>query len=319
MNKNKFEKLITKNPAVFSGAVLCCALWGSAFPFIKLGYSVLKIESEAWSDQIVFAGIRFALAGVLTVIFGSIISGKILLPKKTSVPKIALLSLLQTILQYIFFYIGLAHTTGTKSSIINGVGVLFAVIISGVVFKQDRITAPKALGCILGFAGVVIINLSSTRLDMNVSFFGEGFIILSALSYAFSSVYIKKFSEYENPVVLSGYQFILGGVVMALFGIAFGGGLTQFNPKGAAILLYLAFVSAAAYTLWGILLKYNPVSKVAVFGFMTQIFGCLLSVAILGESFADSAFVTLLSLVLVCAGIFMVNNDKIDKKGDNND
>ncbi len=319
MNKAKLEKAITKTPVVFICAMVCCALWGSAFPFIKLGYSVLGIESGDWASQILFAGIRFFLAGVLTIILGSILSGKMLVPKKESIAKITLLSFLQTVLQYVFFYIGLAHTTGTKSSIINSVSVFFAVIISGAVFKQDKITAAKIIGCIIGFAGVVIVNLKGAGFDAGISFSGEGFIVLSALSYAFSSVYIKKFSEYENPVVLSGFQFILGGIVMALFALAFGGRLNGFNPKGAAVILYLAAVSAAAYTLWGILLKYNPVSKVAVFGFMTPVFGCLLSAWILRESPAGSADLTVISLVLVCIGIFSVNNDRLISKGDIND
>ena len=72
------------------------------------------------------------------------------------------------------------------------------------------------------------------------------------------------------------------------------------------MLLYMAVISAVAYSLWGILLKYNPVSKVAVFGFMNPVFGVILSAILLHEG--DSIGVMcLVSLALVCAGIYIVN------------
>lgn len=311
------KKNVLKNPLfVCLLATLCCALWGSAFPSIKTGYRLFEISSQDYSSQILFAGIRFFLAGLLTILFGSILSKKLLLPKKSSAGKTALLALFQTVLQYVFFYIGLAHTTGTKGSIINSTSVFFAVIISSLIFKQERLSTSKLFGCVIGFAGTVIINLTSSGLNTDMSFLGEGFIILSSLSYAVSSVLIKRFSAYENPVTLSGYQFALGGIVMALFGALSGGRLTVLTIKGAVLLLYLAFVSAMAYTLWGVLLKYNEVSQVAVYGFMTPVFGCIMSAVFLKESASQSAVQTALALVLVCMGIYLVN---MKEKGVNYD
>ncbi|MGN1328630.1 MAG: DMT family transporter [Eubacterium sp.] len=306
---DKIEKILSKPLNVCMLAMVCCALWGSAFPCIKIGYSFFDIAGGNYSSQILFAGVRFTLAGFLIIVFGSIISKKFLLPKKSSFAKIPVLSLFQTILQYIFFYLGLANTTGTKSSIINSTSVFFAVIISAALFKHDRLTVKKVIGCIVGFLGVVIINFNSVgSLDFNFNFSGEGFIIISSLSYAFSSVFLKKFSESEDTVVLSGYQFALGGIVMVVLGLVLGGKISQNDFNGVILLIYLAFVSAAAYTLWGILLKYNDVSRVAVYGFMTPVFGCLLSALFLSEEITQTAFQIILSLLLVCIGIYAVNS-----------
>lgn len=317
MFQNEKMQSILKNPfGVCFSAMLCCALWGSAFPVIKSGYEILKIGSYDYASQILFAGIRFTFAGVFTVIFGSIISKKLLLPKKNSIVNIGVLSLFQTVLQYLFFYIGLAHTTGTKGSVINSTSVFFAVIISALVFKQEKLNFKMALGCIIGFAGVVVINLNGGEFGSGMTFLGEGFIILSSLSYAFSSTLIKKFSQRENPFVLSGYQFAFGGVLMIISGLLLGGRINGFTPKAVVVLLYLAFLSAVAYTLWGILLKYNDVSKIAAYGFMTPVFGCLFSALILNESLSGSWIKTVVSLIFVSTGIIIVNTVK---KGDLND
>ena len=80
-----------------------------------------------------------------------------------------------------------------------------------------------------------------------------------------------------------------------------------FNIKGILVLLYLAFISAAAYTLWSILLKYNQVSKVAVYGFMNPVFGVILSSILLSEDSQIGVFVSVMALVLVSAGIIIIN------------
>lgn len=313
-DKSNAEKLLKKPMIVCLIAMICCALWGSAFPFIKIGYELFEIGSGDTVSQILFAGIRFTIAGILVIAFGSVLSKKFLLPKKENIHRVCLLSLFQTILQYLFFYIGLAHTSGTKGSVINSTSTFFAVAVSCLVMKQEKLNFQKIIGCIIGFAGVVIINLSGDSINSGISFWGEGLILLSSLSYAVSSSLIKHFSERENTVTLSGYQFVFGGIVMIIFSLLFGGELVEVSIKGIVLLLYLGFLSAAAYTLWGILLKYNDVSRVAVFGFMTPVFGCIFSALFLGESLVNSAGKTITALVLVSVGIIIVNmNSK--KKG----
>lgn len=306
MSKQKAkDKLI-----LFFTALLCCALWGSAFPFIKIGYELLGIEESQYNNQILFAGTRFTIAGVLVILFGSIISRKILLPNKSSLLKIPVLSLFQTILQYIFFYIGLANTTGTKGSIINSTSVFFAVIISALIFRNDKITLRKAIGCIIGFSGCVIVNLGNTGLNSGFRLNAEGFILICSLSYAISTVLLKRFSETENPVILSGYQFIVGGIIMSVIGFALNGRIQIFSIKAVLLTIYLAFVSAAAYTLWGILLRKHNVSTVAAFGFMTPVFGCILSALFLNEGLHNNTIKIITALILVSAGIVLVNTNR---------
>ena len=94
-------------------------------------------------SQILFAGIRFSLAGVLAVIFGSISQRKVLVPKASSWKMICTLSIFQTILQYFFFYIGLAHASGVNASIINGMSTFFAILLACLVKKQEHMTVSK--------------------------------------------------------------------------------------------------------------------------------------------------------------------------------
>ena len=175
-------------------------------------------------------------------------------------------------------------------------------------FKQEKLTVKKVVACIVGFAGIIAVNLNG--LDFNMNLMGDGFVLFSSISLAFSSVLIKIFSKKEDPVVISGYQFMLGGAVMIIVGLIAGGKIDNFTLGGAAILVYLSFLSAIAYALWGILLKFNPVSKVTIFSFMTPVFGVILTKLMLPEESTVHIVNLLISLVLVCLGVFMLSHTR---------
>ena len=124
-----------------------------------------------------------------------------------------------------------------------------------------------------------------------------------------TDITLKKLSKDYNPVMLSGYQFVIGGIIMIIGGKIAGGSLGRLTGPAIGMLLWLALVSAVAYSLWGILLKYNPVSKVAVFGFMNPVFGVILSAIFLKEG-SMLGIKSLIALGLVCVGILVVNREK---------
>ena len=96
--------------------------------------------------------------------------------------------MLQTVAQYLFFYIGLAHTTGVKSSIIEAVNVFVAILVASLLFHQEKLTAEKMIGCVIGFIGVVLVNLTKGGMDAGFSLVGEGFIFISTIAYAADAV-----------------------------------------------------------------------------------------------------------------------------------
>ncbi len=303
---SSLSRYLTRAPIIALVACFCCALWGSATPCIKIGYQMMRPDASVPST-VLFAGLRFFFAGILTVLIFSIARKKFLYPSVGNIGRILTVSIFQTIIQYIFFYVGLSLTSGVKGTIASGSGAFFAILISALIFKQEKLDVKKIAACILGFSGIIVINLNG--LDLNINF-GDVSVIISAVSYAMSTVLIKRFSKYEDPVIISGYQFIVGGAVMIIGGLAFGGRVTIDSPSSVMMLGYLALLSALAYSLWGILLKYNPVSKVSVYNFMTPVFGVLLSWLLLTEASNVGIVNLMISLLLVSSGIVLLNFKK---------
>jgi len=291
-------------------ATICCMLWGSAFPCIKIGYGLFNIPAASSAAQILFAGIRFTLSGVMVIFAGSILNKKFLFPNSVKSFFLCLfLSLFQTIGQYIFFYIGLAHTSGSNGAVIEATNTFFTILWACLIFKTEKISIWKMLGCFVGFSGVCLIELHGTNLsDFHFNFLGDGFVLISCLLASFVPSLLKEFSKTETPFILSGYQFLLGGIVMSVFALLFGGriGMPAKTVQAFSLLTYLAFISACAYTLWSLLMKVNEVSKVSVFGFINPVFGFILSAIILGESSSAFSLAGIGSLLLVSLGIVLV-------------
>lgn len=306
------QKLFSKKWIVFATAVLCTLLWGSAFPGIKTGYRMFRIASQDTADQLMFAGARFLIAGILTLLISFFVEKKEhKKERRKQWPKgqIVLVAFVQTALQYVFYYIGMAHVTGVKGAILNGSTAFFLCGDGMHFFIMNQLMEEKIAGCLLGLLGVFVVNLGKGSIGGSFSFLGEGFMLCSAVSSALGSLCNKEAAKKMGPVTLCGWQLILGAVLLIGVGFLFGGRISilEVPATGWLLLLYLAFLSAAAFSLWTVLLKYNPMGRVTVFNFLIPVFGSLLSVIFLKDSLWNVN--TLFALLLVCAGIYLVNRE----------
>ena len=157
--KDKRRTIFTNSYVLMILALISCFLWGSAFPSVKSGYNLFTIGSGDTYEKIVFAGYRFFLSSIMIFVF-CVVTGRSLKLKKDHVPKVISLGLMQTSIQYMFFYIGLSNTSGTLGSIISASNTFFAVILAHFFCSRDKLTYRKFAGVVLGFTGVIIDNMT---------------------------------------------------------------------------------------------------------------------------------------------------------------
>lgn len=289
-------------------ATLCCLLWGSAYPAIKGGYALLGIARSDTAAQLAFAGWRFLLAGALLLAMARLMGKSVWALAPVQWGQLGLLGLAQTALQYVFFYVGLANTTGVKASILNATGTFFSVLLAHFLYANDRLSRRKAMGCAVGFVGVMVVNLRGAQgLDAEFTLLGEGFIVIAAFVLSAASIYGKRLSQRIDPMVMTGWQLGIGGLVLLLGGLAGGGDITGWSAGSLALLGYMAVLSAVAFALWAALLKHNRVGQVTVFNFLIPVFGALLSALFLGEAVLE--WRNLAALVMVCGGIWLVTTE----------
>ena len=199
MQKSKLDQFFSIPAAAVLMAIVCNVLWGSAFPFIKLGYRLFAIDSADTASILCFAGVRFMIGAALVWLAGLALNHRPLpMPRGKTLASACGLGLWQTAAQYFFYYSAVALLTG-----------------------------------------------------------------------------------------------------------AMGGILHPQSAAGIPVLLFLAFISGAGYVIWALLMKNNPVSRIAVFGLIIPIMNVLLSALLNGEPLFEWNY--LAALVLVCIGIFLVN------------
>jgi drug/metabolite transporter (DMT)-like permease len=289
-------------------ATFCCLLWGSAYPAIKNGYALFGIAAADIPAKMLFAGYRFVFAGLLLLILAVLMRRNVFVLNPRNLMSTSLLGLTQTSLQYVFFYIGLAYTTGVKSSIMNATGAFFSVLMAHFIYRDDRLNINKAAGCLIGFAGVMTVNFSSDLLDLRFTLLGEGFVVIAAFLLSAATIYGKKLSQTMDSIVLTGHQLFIGGLALLAAGYATGGELDDFTLESTALLGYMAALSSASFALWTTLLKYNRVGLVTVFNFLIPVFGAALSAIFLGESLFE--WKNVVALALVCVGIRLVTRER---------
>lgn len=300
-------RCLTNKYGVITIALFCAALWGSAFPVLKVSYAELRIAPNDQAAFIVLAGMRFLLAGLLIFL---ILAGIRQSPKVRGrlLPRLFILGLLQISLQYFFFYIGLAHTSGMKSAILSSASTFFVVVLAHFVYVNDRLNWRKLLGLIAGFAGIIMINAGAS-FTLDFSWQGEGFMILSGFVSALGTILGKRLSQEVQPIIMTAWQMLIGSLLLIAIGLP---GLKPqamvFTNRAFFLLLYSAFLSATAFSLWYAILKYNKAGEISVYMFMTPVSGAILSaVFIPGEHFTLNMFA---ALALVGLGVIIVNYQK---------
>ena len=297
------KELLNKKWFAAVGAIICTALWGSAYPVIKYSYAKLNIVSVA--DKLTFAGARFLIAGVMVFIAAWIIRKKPPTIPRNLIGGAILYGAVQTGLMYILNYIGVANTSATKTSILTAASAFFAVLLAPLVFKGERLTVLKVIGVILGFSGIIVVNLPG--LDGGFAFMGEGLVLIAALLNT-AGGFIGKRIAGGRVFEMTAYQLIFGALLILAVALPMGGSFA-FTAESLLLTLYLAFVSAAAFTLWTALLTRHDAGKILVFNLLIPVFGAIWSYLILGErQIFDPLY--LLSVIMIACGIFFVNYTK---------
>ena len=286
---------------LYMPAVLCTVLWGSAAPCVKKGYEMFAIVSDAPFSQLYFAGWRFALAGLLVLLVARI-KGHRIFPVRSEWKPIFWICLFQSMIQYVCYYIGLSGTTGTKGAVLSGTQTFFALIFAHLFLRNDKMNQQKVLGCLCGFAGVLALGLGGLN---GFNLHGDGLVLLSAVSAGAGALVSRIYTPGRDPMLLTGWQLLLGGAFLLIVGWIGGGRLGTVTPVGVLLLAYMVVLSAAAFTIWTALLGKFPVGKVSLFCFLIPVFGTLLSAIVLGEQILTLR--NLSALVLVSGGIAIAN------------
>ncbi|MYL46689.1 EamA family transporter [Virgibacillus halodenitrificans] len=299
------DGILKKKWVVVSIAIFCAILWGSAFPVLKVSYDELQMAPNDTIAKIVFAGWRFLMAGLILLIGMLFVNWRRLLVTRRQFMFLVLFGIIQTALQYYFFYNGLGKVSGMQGAILVSSGTFFTVILAHFFYHNDRLNWKKAIGLVAGFGGVIVANWGS-ELQLSFQLTGEGYMILAALTGAIGTIMAKELAVGIHPFALTGWQLTIGAALLLVIGLPrLDGGAITFTPLGYGLLIYSALLSAAAFALWYSILKYNKAGEISMFKFITPVSGAILSAMFVPGERLNLFIVG--ALFLVAVGIIAVN------------
>ncbi|EOL45109.1 DMT family transporter [Enterococcus caccae] len=318
---NLSKKIAPSATVITVAAILTNVIWGTPFKLIKIMNTEMGISKEAFGEEylgqvLATISIRFFIAGLMTLLFAAIIGQNILKVNKKQWSEVAIMGLVSTTAAYFFFNIANVNITSTiNSTILAQSTIFFAVLLAHFVYKNDKLTSTKGIALLIGFAGLIISQLTSgTSIQEMFSFSltGEGFMLIYGLLAALATMLAKKIGSSLNSFVLTGWNLIIGSMFLFMIGYAMGGRIEaiHWTVLGVVLLIILAAASAIPFSLWYWCAQYANLSELSVYKFIMPLSGSLLAV-ILGESFTMSLAI---GLFLVCISIILMNKPMKQKK-----
>ena len=292
------KKHLFSTPAL---AIIACLLWSSAFVGVKIG---LKYHTPFQ-----FAGIRFVLSGLMLVFYFNNLK-KYREEVRQNWRFIGMISLLQTVVQYMLFYSGINLLPASVSAMIIGSSPLFISVVSHFSFHNDKMDGLKSLSILLGVAGVAVISLGRSELPtgLQISLLGVVLLLLNNLVSGISNVLVAKKPGRVSPVVLSSSSLLFGGVGLLLISVPVEGyGLKEVTGEYLVALAWLSFLSAAAFAIWFTLL-HRPgvkVSELNTWKFLIPVSGAILSWIILPNEFPD--WISVSGMLVIASSLLILN------------
>ena len=288
-------------------ALTAAIAWGWAFPLIKIGFNAFGITADMTGSKMLFAGIRFAAAGLIVLAVARSSGRSFRTDIRHDWWFILAFALMNTALHYFFFYIGMSHSEGSRAAILNSLSTFLVVLLACACFKSDRLTPRKMLGCAIGFGGVLALNLGGAD-SGRFTWLGDGMIILNAMCGACANLMTRGLSRRVDVFVGTGYGLTIGGLLLIIPGLVLGGTLPMVNMLGiVCLVLLLIAISALGFALYNKLLSLNPVGKVAIYNSLIPIVGAVTSCLCLGETFHAKYA---LAGGLAALGIYIINKGK---------
>ena len=221
-------------------ALTAAIAWGWAFPLIKVGFSAFGITADMTGSKMLFAGIRFAAAGLIVLSVARSSGRSFKAGKPDDWRFLLAFALMNTTL------LGMSHSEGSRAAILNSLSTFLLVLLACACFKSDRLTTRKILGCAVGFGGILALNLGGAE-SGQFTWLGDGMIILNAICSALSGLMTRGLSRRIDVFVGTGYSLTIGGLLLILPGLAFGGTLPSVNVLGIVCLLLLIAISALGF------------------------------------------------------------------------
>ena len=300
----KEKQRINFIPILLALVVMLC--WGSLYPTVKLGYEKFEINTAYYPNLVFFAGVRFTVSGgIIVLLLG--VRNKTVPTVKTGKEwwGIALVALFSVMLNYSLAFYGLSIVESSKTALLKQAGALIFIVISALLFKEDKMTIGKAIGAVLGLGSIIILNVNQLGISLG---FGETVIVVSSFCTVTASVICKKMLKGTDSIVITGYSQLFGGLVLLAIGLACGGKMRLAQGGDYLLFGYMVVATCASYMIWYTIVQRYELSKLFITKLSEPVFAAIIGAIILKEDLLQwhyiGAFLCIATAVVISNAVF---------------
>ena len=295
----KEKQRINFIPILLALVVMLC--WGSLYPVVKLGYEKFEINTAYYPNLLYFAGVRFTVSGAVIVLLLGVKNKTVPTVKtKKEWLGIALVALFSVMLNYSLAFYGLSIVASSKTALLKQAGALIFIVISALLFKEDKMTIGKAIGAVLGLGSIIILNVNQLGFSLG---FGETVIVVSSFCTVTASVICKKMLKGTDSIVITGYSQLFGGVILLAIGFACGGEMRMAQFGDYLLFGYMVVATCASYMIWYTIVQKYELSKLFITKLSEPVFAAIIGAIILKEDLLQwhyiGAFLCIATAVII--------------------
>ncbi|MBB3932733.1 drug/metabolite transporter (DMT)-like permease [Kaistia hirudinis] len=273
--------------------ILFCLIWSSAF-------AAAKIALPHCPPLLLLTG-RFLAAGGLMLVIAAAI-GRLRMPDRTSLMKLALLGVLNNAIYLGFSFSGMRTVSSAFGAVLISTNPLLVAMLAAPLLGE-RLTARKLAGLVLGLVGVAIVLRS--RLAGAEDLHGSALVACGLVALVLGTVLFKKWKPGGDLFTGTALQSLAGGVVLLPVALATES-VGDINPTPAlagAFAYLVVAVSIGAFWLWFRLLQTRTATEASALHFLMPPLGLLFGWLVFREPVSA---VDMLGIVPIAIGIALV-------------
>ena len=292
----------TLSPSTWGLMCLLALIWGASFAANR--YALTEVG--------VLTTVAFRVVGGAAVLWAWIVWRHLPLPRGVQWAALIGMGLLNNVIPFSLIVWGQSHIPSGLASILNAATAIFTVSLAGLVFADERLSARKAAGVVLGFAGVVAVMGTDLLGGLDLTSLGQIAILGAALSYAFAGLYARAFLRGIGPEVSAAGM--LAGAALCITPAALwieGAPDMDYSPAAWAGLAYLAFAaSALAYFLYYAVLRRAGAGNLSLVTLMIPPASILLGAVLFDERLGPGVYV---GFGLLASGLLIIDGRILGK------
>ena len=271
-------------------------------------FSIAKIAMPAYIKPFGFILMRVSVAAVLIFLFHRVYVKGSIQDKKDLLP-LAVSAIFGVAANMLFFFKGLSITTPINASVLMLFTPIFVIVFAWFMLGE-KMGLKKISGIVIAAIGALIL-VGGTKLSFNAAtVWGDVYVTLNAIIYAFYLVYAKRLMVKYHPLTVTLYAFFFGFFLVLPFG------LNQFLEIDFAhlpsiIWWSIGFVTVGStfltYVLNAYALKHASSSLVGTYIYLQPVLAALIAISIGKDQLSLEKFA---SMVLVFAGVYLASFKK---------